>query len=318
VLPRSRTAVLAVLLTLVLPACGGAEDESGAQHATGAPSTEPEPQAFPVTIEAENGPVVLEEQPERIVSLSPTATESLFAVGAGDQIVAVDDQSTYPAEAPRTDLSGFQPNIEAIAGYEPDLVVAGFDPGGLVDGLEKVGVRVLLQPAATDLDDAYEQVEELGAATGNVEEAEEVVESMRSRIDELTASASEAAQGLTVYHEVSPDFFSATSQTFIGSVYELLGLENIADEAGAEAPDYPQLSAEYILSADPDVVVLADTKCCGQTAKSLASRPGWRRIGAVADGHVIPVDDDIASRWGPRTVDFLEVVVEGLPEAGGS
>jgi iron complex transport system substrate-binding protein len=318
VLRRSRTAVLAVLLALVLAACGGAGDESGAQQATGAPYTEPAQQAFPVTIEAENGPVVLEEQPERIVSLSPTATESLFALGAGDKVVAVDDQSTYPAEAPRTDLSGFQPNIEAIAGYEPDLVVAGFDPGGLVDGLEKVGVRVLLQPAATALADAYEQVEELGAATGNVEEAEEVVESMRSRIDDLTASASEAARGLTVYHEVSPDFFSATSQTFIGSVYELLGLENIADEAGAEAPDYPQLSAEYILSADPDVIVLADTKCCGQTAESLASRPGWRQIGAVADGHVIPVDDDIASRWGPRTVDFLEVVVDGLPETGGS
>ena len=316
-LRRSRTAVLAVLLTLVLAACGGAGDETGAQQATGAPSTEPVQQAFPVTIEAENGPVVLEEQPERIVSLSPTATESLFAVGAGDKIVAVDDQSTYPAEAPRTDLSGFQPNIEAIAGYEPDLVVAGFDPGGLVDGLEKVGVRVLLQPAATALADAYEQVEELGAATGNVEEAEEVVESMRSRIDELTASASEAARGLTVYHEVSPDFFSATSQTFIGSVYELFGLVNIADAAAdADATGYPQLTGEYIVSESPDLIVLADTRCCDQTAATVSGRPGWDQIEAVQNGDIVEADDDIASRWGPRTVVFVEQIAESLAGIG--
>jgi iron complex transport system substrate-binding protein len=140
---------------------------------------------------------------------------------------------------------------------------------------------------------------------------------MRQRIDDLTASASADAAGLSVYHEVSPDFFSATSQTFIGSVYELLGLENIADEAGAEAPDYPQLSAEYIVDADPDLIVLADTKCCGQTSEKVAQRPGWGRMSAVREDHVVPVNDDIASRWGPRTVDFVETVVEGLEGVGG-
>lgn len=313
-LPRPLAAALAALLALVLAACGGTADEAAGPPPATSGAAEP---AFPVTIEAENGTVVIEEQPERIVSLSPTATESLFAIGAGDQVIAVDDQSNYPADAPVTDLSGFQPNIEAIVGYEPDLVVSGFDPGGLVDGLETVGVTVLLQPAATDLEGAYEQIEELGAATGQVEEAEELAAAMDAEIAGLAESAG-AAEGLTVYHELGPDFFSATSATFIGSVYELLGLENIADEAGAEAPDYPQLSAEYIVSADPDLVVLADTKCCGQTAEKLAARPGWRRIGAVADGHVVEADDDIASRWGPRTVDFVELVVEALTEIEGT
>lgn len=316
---RPLAAVLAVLTALVLASCGGDSGETAAAPTT-TPATseavETAPPPFPVTIEAENGEVVLDEEPTRIVSLSPTATESLFAIGAGDQVIAVDDQSNYPAGAPVTDLSGFQPSIEAIAGYEPDLVVAGFDPGGLVDGLEKVGVIVLLQPAAEELEDAYEQIEELGAATGHAEEADGVVEEMAEAIAALAAEAEEAA-GLSVYHELGPDFFSATSQTFVGSVYEILGLENIADEADGGAPDYPQLSAEYIVSANPDLIVLADSKCCGQTAATVAKRPGWKQIAAVTEGNVLEVDDDIASRWGPRTVDFAALVVEALAEVGG-
>jgi iron complex transport system substrate-binding protein len=323
VLPRLLSPALPLVLALGLgfAACGGSGGETGgAPAATESPATtesaatqpaatETAEPAFPVTIEAENGSVVLEARPERIVSLSPTATESLFAIGAGDQVIAVDDQSNFPAGAPVTDLSGFTPNIEAIASYEPDLVVAGFDPGELVEGLEKIGVTVLLQPAAADLEDAYEQIEELGEATGHPEAAE-LVESMQTEIEALAASLPAAADGLSVYHELGPDFFSATSKTFIGSVYRLLGFENIADEASGAAPDYPQLSAEYIVSADPDLIVLADSKCCNQTPESVAKRPGWKEIGAVSEGNVVPVDDDIASRWGPRTVDFVEVIVE--------
>jgi iron complex transport system substrate-binding protein len=304
-----------LLLALVLAACAGNDGGGSASPAEASAGAADE--AFPVTIETDGGAVVIDEQPARIVSLSPTATETLFAIGANDQVIAVDDQSSYPAGAPVSDLSGFTPNVEAIAGYEPDLVVAGFDPGGLREGLEQVGVTVLLQPAAADLSQAYEQIEQLGAATGHSEEAGELLQSMRTRIDELADSLPREADGLTVYHEISPDFFSATSATFIGSIYELLGLTNIADEAGAEAPDYPQLSAEYIVSADPDLIVLSDTKCCDQTADTVAARPGWDGITAVSQGSVVEVDDDIASRWGPRTVEFVETVaaaVSGIVE----
>jgi iron complex transport system substrate-binding protein len=227
----------------------------------------------------------------------------------------VDDQSNYPAEAPHSKLSGYQPNVEAIAGYRPDLVVAAFDPSGLVKGLRKLGIPVLLQPAATNLDDAYAEIEALGLATGHEPGAKAVVKRMRARIAELVASAS-AGESIAVYHELGPDYFSATSKTFIGSIYELLGAENIADGAGGKAPDYPQLSAEYILSANPDVIVLSDTKCCGQSPETVAGRPGWSKIAAVRNGQVVPVDDDIASRWGPRTVDFVEIVARAIAEAG--
>lgn len=302
-------ALVALVVALLVAACG---NESGAQVADTGPRTAP-PTAFPVSVEAANGDVRISERPRKIISLSPTATETLFSIGAGEQVTAVDDQSNYPADAPQTKLSGFQPNVEAIAGFEPDLVIAAFDPGGLIRGLGKLDITVLLLPAAKDLEDAYTQMRALGQATGHSEEADALVTMMRSRIGEL-ADEVPAESGITVYHELGPDFFSATSKTFIGSVYELLGLENIADEAGGAAPDYPQLSAEYILSADPDLIVLSDTKCCGQTLETVAARPGWKTLTAVKRQKVVLADDDVASRWGPRTVDFVELITRAVAD----
>jgi iron complex transport system substrate-binding protein len=316
---RPLAAVLAVLLALVLASCGGDDDDTASPPATSSAAVETSAApAFPVTVEADNGSVTIDEQPDEIVSLSATATESLFAIGAGDQVIAVDDQSDYPADAPMTELSGFEPNVEAIAGYEPDLVIASYDPGGLVDGLEKLDIPVLLQDAAPNLDAAYEQIDTLGAATGNVEGAETVVDSMQTEIGELVSSSS-GAEGATVYHELGPDFFSATSDTFIGSVYELFGLVNIADAAAgaADAGGYPQLSGEYVVSESPDLIVLADTVCCGQTAQKVAKRPGWDQIEAVANGTIVEADDSIASRWGPRTVEFVELIAGSLEGISG-
>ena len=252
--------------------------------------------------------------PERIVSLSPTATEMLFAIGAGKQVVAVDDQSNYPSNAPHTKLSGYEPNVEAIAGYDPDLVVASGDPGGLVDGLEKLSIDVLIQEAPANLDGAYDEIEELGDVTGHQQQAHAVVTRMRDQIAELVDQAS-AGAGLKVFHELGPDYYSATSKTFIGSIYEELGAENIADGAGKKAPDYPQLSAEYIVKSNPDLIVLSDTKCCGQTFEKVAARPGWKKIDAIADADVVEADDDIASRWGPRIVEFVGLVSEAMAGA---
>lgn len=256
-----------------------------------------------------------EPEVSRIVSLSPTATEMLFAIGAGDQVVAVDDQSNYPAEAPKTDLSGFKPNVEAIAAHNPDLVVISDAGGELAGSLTKIKIRSLAAPAATSLDDTYEQLRQLGDATGHRPEADKVVADMKKRIAAIAASIPAGAKGATYYHELDPSYFSATSKTFIGSVYALLGLENIADAADTEGGGYPQLSAEYIVQADPDLIFLADTKCCQQSSATVAARDGWGSISAVRNGAVIPLDDDISSRWGPRVVDFLEAVSAAVTKA---
>jgi len=264
---------------------------------------------FPVTItESSGAKVTITKQPHRIVSLSPTATEMLFAIGAGSQVVAVDDQSNYPASAPTTKLSGFQPNIEAIAAYTPDLVVASDDTAGLVHGIGALNIPILIEPAAKNMSDSYQQIEQLGVATGHGADATSLEKKMRSDLASIVASLPKPAKPLKVYHELDDTYYSATSATFIGQVYALLGLKNIADGATAAAPDYPQLSAEYIVSSSPDLIVLADTRCCHQDISTVSARPGWRSIAAVRSGQVIGVDDDVASRWGPRVVDFLRAI----------
>ena len=256
-------------------------------------------------------------EPTRIVSLSPTATEMLFAIGAGDQLVAVDSNSNYPAEAPKTELSAYQPNIEAIAGYKPDLVVYSDDPGELQAGLDKLSIPALKQPAATRLEDTYAQLDQLGKATGHVDEAGQLATTMRAEIAKIAAAKPE--RPLTYYHELDKNLYSATSKTFIGQLYDQLGMKNIADAADKQASGYPQLSAEYVIKADPDLIFLADTKCCDQSARTVAARDGWDQLTAVKSGGVVELDDDVASRWGPRVVDFLKVVaakVQALEAVG--
>jgi len=253
-------------------------------------------------------------EPKRIVSLSPTATEMLFAIGAGDQVVAVDSNSNYPAEAPKTDLSAYQPNIEAIAGYKPDLVVYSDDPGELKAGLDKLSIPVLHQPAATDLDDSYAQLGQLGQATGHADEAGQLAATMRAEIDKIAAAA-RPERPLTYYHELDKNLYTATSKTFIGQLYDQLGMKNIADAADKDGSGYPQLSAEYVIKADPDLIFLADTKCCGQSARTVAARDGWNELTAVRTGGVVELDDDVASRWGPRVVDFLKTVAAKVQTA---
>lgn len=268
---------------------------------------------FPVTVELATGPVTIEAQPTRIVSFSPTATEILFAIGAGDQVVAVDSLSDFPAEAPTTDLSAYEPNVESIIELDPDLVVITFDPGALTDGLNAAGIPVLTQFTAVSIDDAFSQYEQLGAATGHTDEAAAVVADMRAKMDAIVGGLPGGASGITYYHELDSTLYSITSSTFIGELYGLLGLENVADPADdGSAFGYPQLSAEYLVDADPDFIFLADTKCCGVTADSLAERPGWEALTAVTEGRVVELDDDVASRWGPRMVDFMEIVAAAI------
>ena len=292
---RSKVWLLAVLLV----ACGSAAVET-------TPVSKPTTTAVPVSTNA------AVEGPNAIISLSPTATEMLAEIGALSQVVAVDDQSDFPPGVPVTDLSGFTPNIEAIASYEPDLVVVAADIDGMVGALETLEIPVLLLPPANSFDDVYSQIEQLGSASGHLAESEELVEGMQSEIDELVSAYQPPAEPTTYYHELDPGLFSVTSATFIGSVYSLFGLENIADAADPDGFGYPQLSAEYILSSDPDFIFLADTGPGAQTAELVAARPGWADLTAVTSGRVIELNDDVASRWGPRVVEFVRAVADAL------
>jgi iron complex transport system substrate-binding protein len=283
--PFRRRAITAIAASVfILGACGG----QGSETADSAPASS--------------------EQSLKIVSLSPTATEMLYAIGAGDQVVAVDSLSTYPAEVePKvTKISAYEPSAEAILAYEPDVVLISNDMNKITEQLTSADpdIKVWTGAAAASLDDVYKQINELGALTGRVDNANEVVSSMKARIDAAVPNGSFSV-GFPVYYELDNTFYSVTSNTFVGALMKQFNLISIADGV-EEGNDYPQLNAEAIVKANPVIIFLADTKCCQQTAATVAARAGWSGIEAVKNGNVVELDDDIASRWGPRIVDLIE------------
>jgi iron complex transport system substrate-binding protein len=286
------TLAASVAAVVLVAACGDDSPTSGGSTPAtgGAVATTP-------TVAAPTTPA---PQPvSRIASLSPTATEMLFAIGAGDQVVAVDDLSDYPPAAVDKphDLSAVQ----------PDLVVIGDDPTGLTQQLEAAGLTVWSGPPATSLDNVYEQIEQLGTLTGHVAEAAALVTSMQTGIDAAIKAAPQSATPLTYYHEVDNNLRSITENTLIGQIYALFGMQSIADFQEVDS-DNPQLSADAIIDSDPDFIFLAD----GESLEALAARPGWASLKAVTNGNVVVIDGDIASRWGPRLVDFAGAVSAAL------
>lgn len=314
---RRRFVVAIAALSLITAACGSdggvATDESATPPTAPAtaPESTPADAGFPVTVDVYGTPFTVDARPERIVSLSPSSTEGLFAVGAGAQVIAADEFSDYPAEAPTSDLSGFTPNVEAIVALDPDLVVVSYDPGDLVASLASTGVQVLILDAAVDLDDVMRQLTILGEVTGNTDTAAEVVTALEARVAAAVADAPTLDEPLSYFHLLDETLFTVTSSTFIGSVYELFGLVNVADAADPDgsAFGYPQLSAEFLVDADPDLVFLSSGD-----VESFAALPVLGQLRAVEDDAVVALAPDISSRWGPRIVDFLEQIAEAVAD----
>jgi len=285
-----RVAILAAASLSFLAACGGSGTSSDTT----------------VAASAGNG--------KKILSLSPTATEMLYAIGAGDQVVAVDSLSNYPAEAADklTKISAFEPNAEAILGYNPDIVLISNDMNKITEQLKtaKPDITVWTGAMATTIDDVYAQITDLGVVTGHDAEAAALVTKMKADLAAATDGVT-APEGASYYYELDNTYYSLTSNTFVGSLLKSTGITNIAD--GVEAGnDWPQLNAESIIKANPTVIFLADTKCCQQNAAAVAKRAGWDGIDAVKNARVVELDDDIASRWGPRIVDLVKQMVESI------
>lgn len=308
---RTRRALLS-LVTLT-STCSWAAVGSHVTGAVAEATATSEPAGtFPVTVTGGNGEVTIESRPERIVVLSASLTETVFAVGAGDQVVAVDTYSDYPPGAPTSDLSGFRPNVEAIGALEPDLVLVSRDTDGIVETLGSVGVQALALPSAGDLDEVYAQIDTVGAATGHAEQAAALAAQMRSEIDAQFARLDGVTVPATFFYEMSDDYKTLTSDTFVGSILAATGMANIADGVDAAAGPYPQLSAEHVLQADPGQLFVAHTDGSAPTLAALAARPGWSAMQAIVGGDVTFLDTDIASRWGPRVVVLVTEIVDGL------
>ena len=321
---------LAALLPFIMiaAACSTSADDASSEAVettvAETPSETTAPAADSEVVEEPNAEVAdepVEEDemvyPSAIISLSPTATEMLYAVGAGDQVLAVDDFSNFPAETAdkMPGVSGYDPNVEAIIGLGPDLILTDGTNPDFLEALDRAGIAHWEGPAAVTVDDTFAQILELGAATGHAEEAGALVDELTADLDALLeriATLPELETPLTFYHELDSTYYSVTSETFIGSTYTSLGLSNIADLVEEESYGYPQLSAEFILDKNPDIIFLACTIYCGETPESVAARPGWDALSAVAADHVVPLNDDIASRWGPRIIEHMSAVVDAV------
>lgn len=283
---------------------------------TAAPTTTAVPAidaaAFPVAVRSDAGAVTVPSEPHRIAALSATHVEMLYAIGAGAAVMAGDVNTDYPPDTDRlTKIDAFNLNVEAVIALDPDLVVLSYDPGEAVAALEAVGIPTVLFTTAESVEDVYQEIEVLGAATGHLAESAALVASLRSDLEAIVAGFGDRGSGLSYYYETDPfTYYTPNSSTFVGRLLGRLGMENIADAAPDEfGSGFPQLTAEFIVDADPDVILLATA---GEDRETVAARDGWDTMTAVREGRVIVLDPDVASRWGPRITDLLQAVADGV------
>jgi iron complex transport system substrate-binding protein len=269
---------------------------------------------YPLTVKFGGYVTTIPKKPTKIVSLSPSATEIFYAVGAGSQILAVDSLSNFPANAPVSQISAFEPNVEAILAKKPDLVLLSVDSikaPQIRDALMKFDIPVLMEKAPATLKDVYAENTLLARVTDRQAGAVKLNASMARSIKNIVAKAKKSAK-IRIYHELDDTYYSVTSNTFIGKVYKDFGAINIADAAaGADSSGYPQLSAEYLVKSDPQVIFLADAQY-GVTADSVSKRAGWSQISAVKNSKIVELPADIPSRWGPRLVNFYRLIGNSL------
>ena len=307
-------------IALTMSACGGGGTSS--KTATPSASGDITPLAasndtFPVQLPRSDGKTVsLTEAPKHLVSLSPGATEIIYALGAEGELAALDKDADYPDAAKNfgTKLDAYQPNVESIVALQPDLVIIATDSNGIVAALDRVNVPVLFSDINTDVrtvNDVLRQIKLIGTATGKSANADTLISDLRDRISAVTSKVQDVSgsDAPRVYHELDDTYYTASSGSFVGDVYRLLKAQNIAGDGGGVA--YPQLTQEAIIAANPQAIILAD-EAFGTTADSVKARPGWSNIDAVKNGKIFGVDPNIISRPGPRIVDALEQVAKDL------
>ena len=305
---RTLLPILLALVAGLAVACGDSVPATATPEATVAASATTPPSTFPVTVSDQEGkPLTLAKQPRAIISFSPGVTEILFAIGAGPQVIAADQFSDYPAEAKalKQRVKYTSPDVESALSLNPDLVIMSRAQRTSVERFRSAGLPVFYTPEADSLDAIMENVRMWGHLTGHAAEADQVANGMRARIEAVKVKVAPVAEGPRAFYELSDSLVSAGDKTFIGSILTLLKAKNVASGA---ATDYPQLTAEAVISRDPQVIFLADASSAGQSLETLRKRPWWTSISAVKDGKVYPIDPNIGNRPGPRIVLALEEI----------
>lgn len=269
--------------------------------------------SYPLTVTDDLGQTVtLAAEPQRVVAMIPSHTETLCALEACDKLVGVDDHSDYPPRVQDLPKLGdaFAPNLEAIIALEPDLVLAE-EYSDLAQALRQAGVPVYAGSAQT-YDEVFEEFEALGALVGRETEAAVLAGRVRGGVEAIAARAGQLPP-TSVYYEIDPTPYSVGPNSFIGVLLTKAGGANIVP---AELGDFPQLEPEFVVAADPEVIIVSD-----RDAAALPARPGWAGVRAVREGRVVPTTEalgDAISRPGPRLVDAVRFFAQALhPEVFG-
>jgi iron complex transport system substrate-binding protein len=298
-----RKTLIPILLIALLTACAPQT----------APTADSVPEAMTYT-DSLGREITLEAAPQRIVSLAPSNTEILFAVGAGSQVVGRDEFSDYPPEAASIETIGGsfgEYNVEAIVALKPDLVLAAeINPPELVQQLEELGLTVYYLGNPATLEEMYSNLETVASLTGH--DATGLVDSLKARVAAVDEKIAPLSSRIPVFYEIDATDPSKPWTYGPGTFGDLLIARAGGYNIGGIASDpYPQLSIEQVVASNPAVIILGDSMW-GVTAEAVTERPGWETIPAVQSGQIFPFDDNLVSRPGPRLVDGLEQLAKLL------
>ena len=314
--------LLLLVPALLLAACAGAGTPSSpSASVAGVPaSVAPSAAAFPVTLTDDAGrSITIEADPERIVSLAPSNTEIVCALGACDRLVGVTDFDDYPAEVDAVEQVVVEAavDVELVVAAEPDLVLAAgneLTPSSVIEQLDALGLTVLvLYPES--LDEVYAGIELVGAALGRSVQSEDLVGDMKSRVEAVVAAVEGADRPLTLYevYHAEGTTYTAGEGSFLASMLELAGAEPLTGDAQGV------LAAEDLVAADPELILLGTASYDpsvaepGAALETVRSRAGWSELRAVVDGAVVPYQEDIVTtRPGPRIVEGLEALARAI------
>ena len=275
------------------------------------PPSPPAP-AFPVTVTDDDGQTVtIEREPQRLITLAPSNTEIVYALGIGDRLVAVSDYSDYPPEAAAKPKVGYiRVDIERVIAYNPDLILAtGAHRQQVTPQLRQRGLKVItLDPK--NIDHVFDNILLVGRATGQTATAEKLVADLKARVRQIETKVRQAKTRPRVFFELDKSLFTVGPGSFIHDMIVRAGGENIAGDA--DRP-YPQLSLEVLLQRDPEVIIITDIgPYGGETPESVRARPGWQTISAVKNNRIVPINPDLVNRPGPRIVDGFEAIARAL------
>lgn len=317
--------LMAVLATFMLTACGTAsepkkEDKPVTENGQADGQEASEEAAFPVTLkDAVGNEITFEEAPKTIVSMMPSNTEILFALGLNEEIVGVNDYDNYPEEAlEKEKIGGMEFNVEKIVSMQPDVVFAhesGLSTGE--EGLQQIrdaGVQVFVVKNATNFEETYSTIEQIGQATGKTAEATTIIEDMKAKVADVIEKTGKVENKKRVFIETSdaPSIYAPGKNTFMQEILDMIGAENVVTEE-----DWVMISPEEIVNQNPDVIIVMYSYV-PDIIESVKNRDGFGDITAVKEDQVIQVDENLTSRTGPRLALGLEEVAKAVyPEAFG-